>query len=45
MSYKFGQFRKSQLSSYLTPLEYNLDDLRVQSSLSEGIIFIDKSIN
>lgn len=45
MSYKFGQFRKSQLSSYLTPLEYTLHDLRVQSSLSEGIAFIDKGID
>lgn len=42
MSYKFGQFRKSQLSSYLTPLQYTLNDLRVQSSLSEGIVFVDK---
>jgi len=45
MSYKFGQFRKSQLSSYLTPLEYSLDNLRVQSSLSEGVVFIDKGID
>ena len=43
--YKFGQFRKSQLSSYLTPLEYTLNDLRVKSSLSEGITFIDKGID
>ena len=43
--YKFGQFRKSQLSSYLTPLEYTLDDLETQSYLSEEIIFIDKGIN
>ena len=45
MSYKFGQFRKSQLPSYLTPLEYNLNDLRIESSLSKGIYFIDKSID
>ena len=43
--YKFGQFRKSQLSSYLTPLEYTLNDLAVQSSLSKGITFIDKGID
>lgn len=43
--YKFGQFRKSQLSSYLTPLEYTLNNLRVQSSLSEGIVFVDKGID
>lgn len=45
MSYKFGQFRESQLSSYLTPLTYTLNDLRVQSSLSEGVVFIDKGID
>ena len=45
MSYKFGQFRKSQLSSYLTPLQYTLNDLRVQSSLSEGIVFVDKGVD
>ncbi len=45
MSYKFGQFRKSQLPSYLTPLEYTLNDLLVQSSLSEGITFVDKGID
>ena len=43
--YKFGQFRKSQLSSYLIPLEYTLNDLAVQSSLSRGITFIDKGID
>ena len=45
MSYKFGQFRKSQLSSYLTPLQYTVNDLRVQSSLSEGIVFVDKGVD
>ena len=45
MSYKFGQFRASQLSSYLTPLDYNFNDLRVQSSLSEGVTFVDKGID
>ena len=45
MSYKFGQFRRSQLSSYLTPLEYTLNNLRVQSSLSKGVVFIDKGID
>ena len=45
MSYKFGQFRKSQLSSYLIPLSYVFNDLRVESSLSKGVIFIDKAID
>ena len=29
MSYKFGQVRKSQYSDYLSPLDYTLNDLRV----------------
>lgn len=45
MSYKFGQFRKSQLSSYLTPLTYTLNDLIVQSSISQGVTFVDKGID
>ena len=45
MSYKFGQFRKSQLNSYLTSLEYTLSNIQVQSSLSEGITFVDKGID
>ena len=45
MSYKFGQFRRSQLPSYLTPLDYTLNDLYVQSSLSQGVTFVDKGID
>ena len=45
MSYKFGQFRKSQYSDYLSSLDYTLNDLRVESSLSEGVTFIDKGID
>ena len=44
MSYNFGQFRKTQLQSYLTPLEYSLEDLQVQSSVSQSIIFVDKAV-
>lgn len=44
MSYRFGQFRKIQLQSYLTPLEYSLEDLRIQSNVSQSIIFVDKAI-
>lgn len=44
MSYRFGQFRKTQLQSYLTPLEYSLEDLQVQSSASQSVIFVDKAI-
>lgn len=45
MSYKFGQFRKSQYSDYLLPLDYTLNNLRVESSLSTGVVFIDKGID
>ena len=45
MSYKFGQFRKSQYSDYLSPLDYTLNNLRVESSLSTGVVFIDKGID
>ena len=45
MSYKFGQFRKSQYSDYLSPLDYTLNDLRVESSLSTGVVFIDKGVD
>lgn len=45
MSYKFGQFRRSQYSDYLLPLDYTLNDLRVESSLSIGTVFIDKGID
>lgn len=43
--YKFGQLRKNQVTSYLTPLEYDLDDIITVSTLSEGISFKDKGIN
>lgn len=44
MSYRFGQFRKTQLQSYLTPLEYSLEDLQIQSSVSQSVVFVDKAI-
>lgn len=45
MEYRFNQFRRTQLSSYLTPLKYTLNDIKVVSSLSEGTSFIDKAID
>lgn len=44
MSYNFGQFRKSQFSSYLTPLEYSLEDLQVKSDISQSVVFVNKAI-
>lgn len=40
--YRFGQFRKTQCSSYLTPLNYTLEDLEVSSVFSEDTKFLDK---
>lgn len=42
--YNFGQFRKTQLDSYLTNLEYNFIDLETQSPLSQSVTFLDKVI-
>ena len=44
MSYKFGQFRKNQLQSYLTPITKTIDEVEVQSALSSDVTFIDKVI-
>lgn len=45
MSYNFGQFRKSQFSSYLTPLTYTLHDLETSSPSSKSVVFLDKTID
>ena len=44
MSYNFGQFRKSQFSSYLTPLEYSIENIQTKSTVSQSITFVDKAI-
>lgn len=44
VSYKFGQFRASQGGSYINALTYALENKRVESSLSKGIVFLDKAI-
>ena len=42
--YKFGQLRRTQIESYLTPLTYTFKDIETKSALSQGITFIDKAI-
>lgn len=42
--YKFGQLRRTQIDSYLTPLTYTFKDIETKSALSQGITFIDKAI-
>ena len=43
--YNFGQFRRTQLDSYMTALTYNFTDLRTQSPLFKGVVFMDKVIS
>ena len=42
--YNFGQFRRKQLDSYMTALNYDFIDLETQSPLSQGVVFLDKAI-
>ena len=42
--YNFGQFRRTQLDSYMTALNYDFIDLETQSPLSQGVVFLDKVI-
>ena len=39
--YYFGQFRKTQYDSYLTPLDYTIEQTKVESNLSKGVTFLD----
>ena len=41
MSFQFGQFRRNQLSSFLTPLSYELTTITFQSTISSAITFVD----
>ncbi len=45
MSFQFGQFRRNQLDSFLTPLDYKLEQIKVQSTVSTEIIFLDNIIS
>lgn len=42
--YNFGQFRRTQLDSYMIALNYDFIDLETQSPLSQGVVFLDKAI-
>ena len=41
MSFQFRQFRRNQLSSFLTPLSYGLTTITSQSIISSAITFLD----
>lgn len=44
MSYQFGQFRKNQLQSYLTPIAATVEDVNVTPTISTSTTFVDKAI-
>lgn len=45
MSFQFGQFRRSQLDSFLTPLKYKLEQTKIKSTISTAVTFVDNVIS
>ena len=45
MAYKFGQFRRNQVSSYSTALTYDLSSIKEESTLSKEVTFVERVIN
>ena len=45
MSFNFGQFRRSQVSNYLTPISHSITDLKSVSAASAAMFFSDKIIS
>ena len=45
MSFQFGQFRRSQLDSFLTPLKYKLEQAKIKSTISTAVTFVDNVIS
>lgn len=45
MSFQFGQFRRSQLDSFLTPLNYIIDNIKTKSLISTAITFVDVALS
>jgi hypothetical protein len=41
MSFQFGQFRRSQLDSFLTPLTYTTENVKINSVISTAVTFVD----
>ena len=41
MSFQFGQFRRNQLSSFLTPLSYELTTITSKYTISSAVNFLD----
>lgn len=44
-NYKFGQFRRSQASEYLKPLQCSVGEIITETSFSQAITFKDKVLN
>lgn len=45
MSFQFGQFRRNQLDSFLTPLKYKMTKVIVKSTISTAVTFADNVIS
>ena len=45
MSFQFGQFRRSQLDSFLTPLKYKLEQAKIKATISTAVTFVDNVIS
>lgn len=45
MSFQFGQFRRSQLDSFLTPLKYKIEQAKIKSTISTAVTFVDNVIS
>ena len=45
MSFNFGQFRRSQVQDYLTPVSYDMTELKTVSAASAVTFFADKAIS
>lgn len=43
MPFNIGQLRRNDITSYTTPVNYTLKDIRTTAATSEAIIFIDKA--
>ena len=45
MSFQFGQFRRNQLDSFLTPLKYKLEKDKIKSTISTTVTFVDNIVS
>lgn len=43
-AFKLGQFRKTNLDSYMSPIDFSFEEIKTTGSYSEAVTFIDKGI-